>query len=368
MMHRVTITDVARAAGVSVSTVSKVMNGRDGIAPATQRHVRGIIEELGYVGNIGAQSLRARRTGVVGVLVSQFEPYSAEVLKGVGSAAEGTDREIMAWAGASHNPHAPTGWERKLLGRLAGSLIDGAIIVTPSVEAPPGNFPIVAVDPQRLNPGRPAVYVDDEGGIRSAVNHLVGLGHSRIGYLGGRDDLASAAFRERGFRAAMLDAGIPVDEQLIQVGDYTAVGAAGPAAALLDHPDRPTAIVAANDVSALRVISAAQDRGLRIPEDLSVTGFDDVPEASRAVPGLTTVAQPLHAIGTTAFNMLLDLMAGKEIAELQHRLPTQFIVRGSTAPVGTARRRRRWPTVAGSAAASPAQLVDEQVAAADRQG
>ena len=106
-MHRVTITDVARAAGVSVSTISKVMNGRDGIAPATQRRVQQVIDDLGYVGNFGAQSLRSRRTGVIGVLVSQFEPYSAEVLKGIGQAAEGTDREIMAWAGASHNPHAP---------------------------------------------------------------------------------------------------------------------------------------------------------------------------------------------------------------------------------------------------------------------
>ncbi|HHW82807.1 MAG TPA: LacI family transcriptional regulator [Actinomycetales bacterium] len=336
-MQRVTITDVARAAGVSVSTVSKVTNDRDGIAPATQERVRQVIDELGYVGNIGAQSLRARRTGVVGVLVSQFEPYSAEILKGVGSAAEGTDREIMAWAGASHNPHAPTGWERKLLGRLAGSLIDGAIIVTPSVEAPPGRFPVVAVDPQRLDRTRPAVCVDDEGGIRSAVDHLVGLGHTRIAYLGGRDDLASAALREQGFRAAMQDAGIVPDEQLIQVGDYTAVGAAAPAAAILDHPDRPTAVVAANDVSALQVMFDARARGLSVPGDVSIVGFDDVPEASRAIPGLTTVAQPLHAIGSTAFGMLLDLLAGRDIDELQRRLPTQLIVRGSTAPLAGGR-------------------------------
>ncbi|MFD0867018.1 LacI family DNA-binding transcriptional regulator, partial [Tessaracoccus lubricantis] len=191
-MRRVTITDVARAAGVSVSTISKVMNGRDGIAPATQQRVLQIINELGYVGNFGAQALRSRRTGVVGVLVSQFEPYSAEILKGVGSAAEGTDREIMAWAGASHNPHAPTGWETKLLGRLAGSLVDGAIIVTPSVEPTSGTFPVVAVDPQEAHPSIPTVSVDDEGGMRAAVAHLVELGHARIGYLGGRDDLASA--------------------------------------------------------------------------------------------------------------------------------------------------------------------------------
>lgn len=329
-MRRVTITDVARAAGVSVSTISKVMNGRDGIAPTTQEHVRQVIEELGYVGNIGAQSLRARRTGVVGVLVSQFEPYSAEILKGVGAAAEGTDRETMAWAGASHNPHAPTGWEQKLLGRLAGSLIDGAIIVTPSVEASSGNFPVVAVDPQRLDLTRPAVSVNDEGGTRSAVAHLVGLGHTRIGYLGGRDDLASAISREAGFRKAMAEAGLAVDERHVQVGDYTAVGAAGPAAKLLDDRDRPTAIVAANDVSALQVVAAARARGLRVPEDLSVVGFDDVPEAARQ--GLTTVAQPLQAIGAMALSMLLDLLAGRELGDPHRQLPTHLIVRDTTAP------------------------------------
>lgn len=329
-MRPVTITDVARKAGVSVSTISKVMNGRDGIALATQEHVRRVIDELSYVGNIGARSLRAKRTGVVGVLVSQFEPYSAEILKGVGTAAEGTDREIMAWAGASHNPHAPTGWEQKLLGRLAGSLIDGAIIVTPSVEASSGNFPVVAVDPQRLDPDRPAVSVNNEGGTRSAVAHLASLGHSRIGYLGGRDDLASAMSREAGFRKGMAEAGLTVDERLMMVGDYTAAGAAGPAARLLDDRHPPTAIVAANDVSAIQVIAAARGRGLSVPEDMSIVGFDDVPEAARQ--GLTTVAQPMQAIGAMALSMLLDLLAGRELGDPHRELPTHLIKRDTTAP------------------------------------
>ena len=330
-MRRVTITDVARAAGVSVSTISKVMNGRDGIAPATQLRVQRVIDELGYVGNVGAQSLRARRTGVIGVLVSQFEPYSAEVLKGIGRAAEGTEHEIMAWAGASHNPHAPTGWEQKLLGRLAGSLIDGAIIVTPSVAADSGTFPVVAVDPQEALPTIPSVAVDDEGGTRSAVRHLIELGHSRIGYLGGRDDRASAAAREQGFRVAMAEAGLVVDESLVQVGDYSGVGAVLPAAALLDHPERPTAIVAANDVSAIQVMTAAASRKMVVPDDLSVVGFDDVPEASWHVPGLTTVAQPLRSIGALALKTMLELLAGRDLDEPHLRLPTHLVVRGSTA-------------------------------------
>lgn len=331
-MRRVTITDVARHAGLSISTISKVVNGRDGIAPETQAHVRRVIEELGYVGSIGAQSLRSRRTGVIGVLVRQFEPYSAEILKGVGQAAQGTGTEIMAWAGASDSPKAADGWERQLLGRLAGTIIDGAIIVTPGIHGDLGPSPVVSVDPQQLHPDQACVHSDNEGGIRSAVEHLASLGHTRIGFVGGRSDLASAAAREIGFRKAIRAAGLQLNSEHIQSGDYSAAGAEGPAGMLLDDPCRPTAIVAANDVSALRIMAAAEKRGLVLPRDLSVVGFDDIPEASKRVPSLTTVAQPLHDIGAVALELLLDLLNGHHPDKLHHQLDTQLIVRESTAP------------------------------------
>ncbi len=330
-MRRVTINDVARAAGVSVSTISKVVNKRDGIAADTQRRVQQVIDDLGYVGSVGARSLRARRTGVVGVLVSQFEPYSAEILKGVGLAAQGADVEIMAWAGASHGPYAPTGWEHALLASLAGSLIDGAIMVTPSSQSRSGTFPVVAIDPHAIDPVVPSISVDDEGGARSAVDHLVGLGHTRIGYLGGREDLESALARERGFRVAMLQAGLTVDERIVQHGDYTAAGAEIAATLLLDEPDPPTAVLAANDVSALRIIQAAQARGMDLPADLSVVGFDNIPEASQHGIRLTTIAQPLQDIGAKALQMLLQLLNDRILTQLHRQMPTRLIVRDSTA-------------------------------------
>lgn len=331
-MRRVTINDVARAAGVSVSTISKVVNKRDGIAPETQRRVQQVIDDLGYVGSVGARSLRARRTGVVGVLVSQFEPYSAEILKGVGLAAQSAAVEIMAWAGASNGPYAPTGWEHALLGRLAGSLIDGAIMVTPSSRSRSGAFPVVAVDPHAVDPLVPSLSVDDEGGARSAVVHLLELGHTRIGYLGGREDLESATARERGFRRAMQEAGPGVDERLVQHGDYTAAGAEVAATLLLDAPDPPTAVVAANDVSALQVIQAARARQLELPGELSVVGFDNIPEAAQHGLGLTTVAQPLQDIGAQALKMLLELLDGRRPEQMHVRMPTTLLVRESTAP------------------------------------
>jgi len=352
-MQRVTITDVARAAGLSISTISKVVNGRDGIAPATQEHVRRVIDELGYVSNIGAQSLRTKRTGVVGVLVGQFEPYSAEILKGVGHRAQGTNTEIMAWAGASYTPTAPDGWERQLFGRLAGTIIDGAIIVTPSVKGKLGPYPVVAVDPQELHPDQPYVHSDDIAGIRSAVQHLAALGHRRVGFIGGRQDLASATARERGFRAAIADVGLRINENHIRRGDYSAAGADAPAGMLLDDPDRPTAIIAANDVSALRVVAAAQRRGLRVPADLSVVGFDDIPEAARSAPGLTTVAQPLQDIGAVALEMLLEMLDGSQPKVMHHKLDTQLIIRDSTAPPPAETLERFTPRAMGDSS-SPA--------------
>ncbi|WP_296137316.1 LacI family DNA-binding transcriptional regulator [uncultured Tessaracoccus sp.] len=331
-MRRVTISDVAEAAGVSVSTISKVVNGRDGIAPATQERVRRVIHELGYVTNLGARALRSTRTGVIGVLVSEFEPYSAEILKGVGQAAKGSDHELMAWAGTTSDPSAKRGWEQRLLGKLGGSLIDAAIIVTPSDALGPSTVPLVAVDPRVIDDDQPSVFVDDEGGLRAAVQHVLELGHERIGFLAGRDDLASAVARERGFRSAMLDAGLTPDEELIQRGDYSEAGAAQPATTLLDHPRRPTAIVAANDASALAVLSGARERDIRVPEELSVIGFDDIPEAARHAPPLTTVAQPLRELGRMAFTMLAEQLAGQTPDPVHRQLDTDLVVRRTTGP------------------------------------
>lgn len=332
-MRRVTIRDVALAAGVSVSTISKVVNGRSGIAADTQERVRAVVEEMGYVGAVGAQTLRRQKTGVVGVLVSRFEPYSAEVLKGVSAAIEGSGYELMAWSGVTKPGAAASGWERRLLGRLAGGLIDGAIVVTPSVTPPVGGFPLVVVDPHELSDDTPTVRSDDAGGARRATAHLLSLGHTRIGFLGGRHDLASARAREDGFRQAMAAAGVAVDPRLVAHGDYTNAGAMGPARHLLTQEQRPTAIFAANDVSALRVITEANRLGLSVPEELSVIGFDDVPEAAKAAPRLTTMAQPMQQLGATAMEMLLRLLRDQAPTRRHACLSTQLIVRGSTAPL-----------------------------------
>jgi LacI family transcriptional regulator len=323
------MSDVALRAGVSVATVSKVVNGRHGIAQATVVQVRQVIEELGYEASLGAQSLRSHRTNVLGILVAEFEPFSAELLKGASAEVAKTDYELLAYTAGARG--SMTGWERRSLARLSGTIIDGAVLVTPTVvETKPG-FHVVAVDPHTGPQGMPTVDSDNLTGAMLATKYLLELGHRRIGFLGGRPDLESARLRETGFRKAMADAGVPVDESLVSVGGYRTETAEGPARQLLSLPERPTAVFAANDLSALATMKAALGLGLRIPDDISVIGFDDVPESAQASPPLTTIKQPLQRMGGEALRLLADLISGVE-RDTHVRLPTELVERASCAP------------------------------------
>jgi LacI family transcriptional regulator len=326
---RVTIGDVARTAGVSVATVSKVINDRYGVAPETSARVHEVIADLGYESSIVARSLRSRRTNVIGILVAEFEPFSTELLKGISEAVEGTGYELLAYSGGMGR-NDRVGWEQRYLSRLAGTLIDGAVLVTPTVVNPRNTVPVVAVDPHTGPSGPPTVDSDNLGGARAVTEHLVQLGHRRIGFLGGRPDLESARLREKGYREALEDAGIPVDPGLMRVGGYRPDTTDSPAHELLTLPDRPTAIFAANDLSAIRTMEVARELGLRVPDDVSVVGFDNVPESALTDPPLTTVSQPIHQMGAEALRMVVDLIQGTP-RDAHLRLPTSLVVRGSTA-------------------------------------
>ncbi len=330
MAQRVTITDVAREAGVSVATVSKVVNQRDGIAAGTATHVRAVVDRLGYESSLVARGLRSHRTGVIGVLVAEFEPFSSEILKGAGAALRDTEHALLAYTGGGSGR---AGWEHRYLARLSGTLIDGAVLVTPSVVDVDAQVPVVAVDPHTGPTGLPTVDSDNLTGARLATEHLIGLGHRRIAFLAGRPDLESSQLRETGYREAMAAAGLAVDPALIRVGDYRSEATRAPMSELLALDDRPTAVFAANDISAIAAMEVAQAAGLRVPEDLSVVGFDDVPEAAGAVPALTTVRQPIQRLGAEAVTLLLALLDEKPAAN-HVRLDTTLVRRGSTAPLG----------------------------------
>ena len=328
---RVTIRDVARHAGVSVATVSKVINDRYGVSADTTARVKAVIEELGYEASLVAQSLRNHKTNVIGILVADLEPFSAELLKGAGDAIRGSGFELVVYS-AGGRARDQVGWERRYLSRLSGTLVDGAVLVTPTVVDLRYGAPVVAVDPHTGPGGRPTVDSDNLRGAHAAAEHLLSLGHRRIAMLTGRPDLLSAQLREQGFRQAMAAAGVEVDQDLVRLGSYDPDTAAEQAAGLLAGPDRPTAVFAANDLSAIATIEVAQRMGLRVPEDLSVVGFDDIPEATRCTPMLTTVEQPIREMGRRAVELLIGLIRGESEPESTHiMLPTWLVVRASTA-------------------------------------
>ncbi len=327
---RVTIRDVAEQAGVSVATVSKVINDRYGVAADTYAKVRAVIAELGYEASIVAQSLRNHRTNVIGILVADIEPFSAELLKGAAKAMAGTGFELVVYS-AGGRAGDRVGWEQRYLSRLSGTLVDGAMIVTPTVVDVQYGAPVVAVDPHTGSSTLATVDSDNLRGAELAVEHLLALGHRRIAMVTGRPDLESAARRERGYRDALTTAGLGVDEALLEVGAYEAAESAQATKRLLALPDPPTAIFAANDTSAIAVIAVALQLGVRVPEDLSVVGFDNVSESALCSPPLTTVEQRIHEMGAQAMAMLVRLIRGEAVEQTHVTLDTRLVVRATTA-------------------------------------
>jgi LacI family transcriptional regulator len=324
------MSDVARLAGVSVATVSRVVNARYGVSAGTTAQVRSAIERLGYESSLVATSLRRSRTDVLGLVTHSFQSYTAEVLKGVMDALTQSGFDLIIYANSDLYGTYSEGWEQRHLTRLSGTLTDGCIVVTPWGEVR-SSTPVVVIDPVR-DSAVPSVTADNLAGATQVVEHLLGLGHRRIGFIAGRSSLAAAWSREEGYRAALAEAGVPVDPTLTGRGDFNPESAIPLARALLERPDRPTAIFAASDGMALKVLEVAKELGLGVPGDLSVVGFDNIPESALAEPALTTVDQSMYRLGHEAARMLKSLVTGDWEGPRQILLPTRLVVRGSTAP------------------------------------
>jgi LacI family transcriptional regulator len=325
---RVTIGDVAAEAGVSIATVSRVVNGRYGVAPSTYTRVQAVIDDLGYESSLVARSLRSLRTNVIGIIVADIEPFSAELLKGAARAIRSTGYELVVYSGGGHVGDQ-VGWERRYLSRVNGTLTDGTLLVTPTVVDVPNTAPVVAVDPHAGVSSLATVKSQNLEGAVTATEYLIGLGHRRIGFIAGRPDLESARLREQGYRRALHDAGIVFDPDLVRVGGYTREATEGPARDLLQSNSPPTAIFAANDVSALATIEVARATGLSVPQDLSVIGFDNIPESALSDPPLTTIDQSIQEMGYEATRLLIERIADPVLEPVQRTLPTELVVRQS---------------------------------------
>jgi LacI family transcriptional regulator len=330
---RVTIADVAAEAGVSVATVSKVINDRYGVAEETSANVRRVIERLGYTSSLVAQSLRSRRSNIIGILTADIEAFNAELLKGAARAIRGSGYDLVVFSDCGPREDQ-AGWERRSLGRIS-ALTDGTILVTPSSVDVTVSAPLVAVDHNLRSATMATVDSDNLSGAITATEYLIGLGHRRIGFLAGRPDLESAQLREQGYRRALETAGIAFDSELVRVGGFQAGTARSAARELLESDERPTAIFAANDVSAIETIAVARELGLAVPGDVSVVGFDNVPESALCEPPLTTVEQSIQQMGYEAVRMLIGLIDNPSSSPEQVVLPTRLVERSSCTALAT---------------------------------
>jgi LacI family xylobiose transport system transcriptional regulator len=326
-----TIATVAEEAGVSVPTVSKVINGRSDVAPATRRRVEAAIRKHGY------QRTRrpARRAQLLEVIFHELESeWALEIVRGVERVA-GRHQLAVVLTEMQGRRTPGRGWIEGALARRPM----GVIAVFSDLSEPmreqlrSRGIPFAVVDPtgEPLH-DTPSIGATNWNGGLTATRHLLSLGHRRIAVIGGPADILCSRARVDGFRAAMDEARVAIDPTLISHGDFQVDEGIATGRALLARPDRPSAIITGNDLQALGVYQAAREARLHIPEDLSVIGFDDLPIARWVSPPLTTIRQPLIEMAEAAAELVLDMARGEEPPQMRVELATDLVIRESTAP------------------------------------
>ncbi|MFD1912420.1 LacI family DNA-binding transcriptional regulator [Halodurantibacterium flavum] len=331
---RATIQDVAREAGVSAATVSRVMSAPGIVAPATRAAVLDAIERTGYRVHHSARNLRQQRTGSIVALVPNISnPFFSNILSGI-AATLGPEGYNLLIGDTRSGPGAG----RDMLRTLGNGVVDGVILFDGEVEPPArraGGLPTVMACEWRPGPDLPSVRVDNAGGARMAVEHLVALGHRRIGHLAGPPKNVLTVERLAGFRDAMAAAHLSPRPDWMLAGDFTLESGAAAGRRWLALPDRPTALFCASDEMACGFIGAVQAAGMGVPRDVSVVGFDNIELVAHLTPPLTTIRQQRNQIGIEAARLILaELLAepSDRPPPRQVLLPVELILRASTAP------------------------------------
>ena len=330
----VTIVDVAREANVSYSTVSRVLNHYPHVRSEKRERVVAAMERLGFVANPVARSLAGGQTQMVGlVVIDLMTEYVAQILLGI-------DDELVSFHYdlTVYTTHYRRAKETNYIHSLTQGLVDGLLLILP---LDPGaysdtlrkiRFPYVVIDHQGFDSYSSTVGATNFRGAREATEYLLQLGHRRIGFVAGSEYTNSAFERLEGYRAALAAFDIPFDPSLVQSGNFQQPGGFEAAQRLLDLLPSPTAIFAANDLSAFGAIEAIRSRGLNVPDDISVIGFDDIPRAGYVYPPLTTVRQPLTEIGRAAVRLLLKHIEDPQRPVERITLDTTLIIRATCQP------------------------------------
>jgi LacI family transcriptional regulator len=327
-----TMADVARRAGVSKTTVSRVLNGKDDLDPATAARVREVIAELGYVPSAGAVSLARGRTRVIGMLVPSLTwPWVGEVLQGVVDVVEAEGYGLLLFS-ASRGEDSIV----RFASKVSAKSFDGLVVIEPegTLNYLAGlhrkGLPVVLVDDRGHRPEFPSVGPTNRDGGASAAEHLLELERRRPVVVTGPESLGCTQDRLDGFAAVYAAAGIPVDPDRVVDGDFTFEGGREAIRRLIAAGVQFDAVFAQNDLSAAGALRALAEASLQVPDDVAVVGFDDVPLASYTEPPLTTVRQELREMGATAARMLMSYFDGTALPTAPVMLPTTLIVRGST--------------------------------------
>ena len=327
---RTTLAMVAEEAGVSLSTISKVLNGHADVSPATRQRIESLLDEHSY---------RRRGAAIKGSTLLELvfsdlsNPWGSEILLGVQEVAhQGGMSVVLSPSGDRHAPGP--GWLPGVVRRRPAGALLVSTDPTPQLRErlASRNIPFAVIDPAgELPPGVASVGSTNWAGGYAATRHLLELGHTRIAAVSGHTHMLCSWARLDGYRSAMASAGLKVREDWVHMGDFLVTGGRAAAERLLASDDRPTAVFAGNDIQALGVIEVASERGLRVPEDVSVVGYDDTQVATWARPRLTTVHQPIRRMAAEAARIVLRMAAGESVEQPRLELATHLVVRDSTA-------------------------------------
>lgn len=356
MAEKQTIQDIARIAGVSIATVSRVLNQKPDVDPLTRERILRIMEEQNFVPNMAASGLAGKRSRLLGALVPSLAwPLVPELMKGVGEVIGSTSYELILYSITDVNHEQD---RSDVIDRIIGTrLTAGLLAVFPGqsakhlAELHSRDYPVVLIDDQGIPPEKTHwISVDNRVGAYEATRHLLHMGHRRIAHIQGPLKYQVSHDRYQGYCNALSDAGIALDPALVLEGDFMPLTGRICASMFFDLPDnqRPTAIFAGSDFMAYGVYSAAEQRGLRVPDDIAVIGFDDNPTSAHVQPALTTVRQPFYEMGRRASEILLSLVEAsnqksgfnhnRHLADLSSststepirvKFPTRLIVRAS---------------------------------------
>ena len=331
-----TLEEIAKHAGVSRSTVSRVMNDHPNVDQETRARVRSVAESLNYQPNVAARSLAAGRTHILGLVIPMgvsalfSDPYFPLLIQGIASACNANEHSVMLWL-------AEPEYERRTIRQvLQGGLIDGVILASALMDDPmlealrKRGLPFILVGRHPTDNEVSYVDVDNVNSAREMVAYLLRLGHKRVATIAGPNNMIAGADRLQGYLLALRNRGIAANPALIVEADFTEEGGYIAMQRLVPHA--PGAVFVASDAMAVGALRALREAGLRVPEDIALAGFDDIPFAARADPPLTTVRQPIQRMGTLAAETLIDLISHPQPQPRRIVLPTELLIRESSGP------------------------------------